>query len=112
MAEAKRESDEYDALQKAFREHGAKTHEIKRKERKEEAARQLRLAAKAEAIASAEHRAQEERRMREEALMAQAKRDADDRAQLKLVRVYERNLAESNAIAIAQANAQERHRQQ
>lgn len=104
LAEAKKESDEFDALARAFREHGAKAHEIKRKERKEEAARQQRLAE--------ERRMQEERQMQEEALTAQAKRDADDRVRLELARVYERNLAESNAIAIAQANAQEAQRQQ
>lgn len=107
LAEAKKESDEFDALARAFREHGAKAHEIKRKERKEEAARQQRLAAEAE-----ERRMHEERQMQEDALTAQAKRDADDRVRLELARVYERNLAESNAIAIAQANAQEAQRQQ
>lgn len=118
LAEAKKESDEFDALARAFREHGAKAHEIKRKERKEEAARQLRLAAEAAATAQAERGAQEERRMQEErqmqeeALAAQAKRDADDRVRFELARVYERNLAESNAIAIARANAQEAQRQQ
>lgn len=104
LAEAKKESDEFDALARAFQEHGAKAHEIKRKERKEEAARQQSLAE--------ERRMQEERQMQEEALTAQAKRDADDRVRPELARVYERNLAESNAIAIAQANAQEAQRQQ
>lgn len=117
LAEEK-ESDDFDALARAFREHGAKAHEIKRKERKEEAARQQRLAAEAEAFAQAERRAREERReqeerqMQEEALAAQAKRDADYRLRLDQAREYERNLAESNAIAIAQANAHEAQRQQ
>ena len=112
LAEAKREADEYDALQRQFQEHGAKVHEMKRKERKEEAARQRRLEAEAETIALAERRAQEERRMQEEALAAQAKRDEDDRVRVELSQAYERNLAESNAIAIAQAHAQEAHWQQ
>lgn len=111
VAEEKRESDEYDALQRQFQEHGARVHEIKRKERIEEAAKQRRLAAEAETTALAERRAQEERQM-QEALAAQAKRDADDRVRLELFQVYERNLAESNAIAIAQANAQAYWQQQ
>ena len=108
LAEEKKEADEYDALQRQFQEHGAKVHEMKRKERKEEAAKQRRLEAEAETIALAERRAQEE------ALAAQVKRDADDRVRLGLSQAYERNIAESNAIAIAiaQANAQEAHWQQ
>ena len=114
LAEEKREADEYDALQRQFQEHGAKVHEMKRKERKEEAAKQRRLEAEAETIALAERRAQEERQMQEEALAAQVKRDADDRVRLELSQAYERNFAESNAIAIAiaQANAQEAQWQQ
>ena len=114
LAEEKKEADEYDALQRQFQEHGAKVHEMKRKERKEEAAKQRRLEAEAETIALAERRAQEERQMQEEALAAQVKRDVDDRVRLELSQAYERNLAESNAIAIAiaQANAQEVHWQQ
>ena len=108
IAEGQRESEEYKALERLFKEHGAKAHEIKRKERKEEAERQLRLAAEAEAIALGEQRAQEERRMQEEALIAQAQRDADDRVRLGLSQMYERNTAN----AIAHANAQELHRQQ
>lgn len=118
LADQKRESDEYDALQRQFQEHGPKVHEMKRKERNEAAAKQRRLAAEAETSALAEKRAQEERRiqeerrMQEEALAAQVKRDADDRVRLELLQMYERNLAESNAIAIAQANAKEAQWQQ
>ena len=108
IEEEQRESEEYEALERLFKEHGAKAHEITRKERKEEAERQLRLAAEAEEITLAEQRAQEEGRMQEEALIAQAQRDADDRVRLELSQMYERNTAN----AIAQANAQELHRQQ
>ena len=112
IAEENKESDEYDALERLFQEHGAKAHEIVRKERKTEAERQLRLAAEAEAITLAERRAQEERQMEEEALAAQARRDADDRARLQLLQVYERNIVESTTNAIAQANVQEVNWQQ
>lgn len=82
----------------------ARLREMKRKARKEkdeEAARQLRAAAEAEKIAVAERRAHQERRAHEEALQLQAKREADNRAQQALSEAYNRifynNIAEANA---------------
>ena len=109
-AEARRRADEeFDTFTRQFQADidGAKVKQMKRKARKEkneEASRQLRLAAKAEAIVLAERRAQQERRMQEEARVAQAQRESDNRARLELSQIYERIFADA---AIAQANAEE-----
>lgn len=114
-AEAKRRADEeFDAFTRQFQAEidEAKVKKMQRKARKEkdeEQARQLRLAAEAEAIARAERRAQQERRMQEEAQAAQAKRELDNSARLELSQIYESIVANT---AIAQANAQEAQRQQ
>ena len=118
VAEAKRQTNEdLDAFTRQWQADldAARVKQMRRrarKERDEEAASQLRLAAEAEAIALAERRANQERRMQEEALAAQAQRESDDRARFELSQVYDRIFAENNAIAIAQANAQKAQRQQ
>lgn len=80
-----------------------------RKEKNKEAAKQLRIAAKAEETARAERRAEQERRMQAEAEAAQAKQESDDRARRELSQIYENIRASA---AIAQANADEADRQQ
>ena len=113
-AEAKRQADEeFGTFMRRFQADidGAKVKKMQRKARKEkdkEAARQLRLAAEAQAIVLAERRAQQERRTQEEAQAAQAKRESDDRARLELSQIYNRIFADA---AIAHANAQEAQRQ-
>ena len=112
-AEAKRQADEeFGTFMQKFQADidGAKVKKMQRKARKEkdkEAARQLRLAAEAQAIVLAERRAQQERRTQEEAQAAQAKRESDDRARAELSQIYNRIFADA---AIAHANAQETQR--
>lgn len=115
-AEAKRRVDaEFDQFTRQFQADldGLKVKEMKRKVRKEknkEAAKQLRIAAKAEETARAERRAEQERRIQAEAEAAQAKQESDDRDRLELLQIYE-NIHTSTVIA-AQANANEAHWQQ
>lgn len=114
-AESKRRDDaELDQFTRRFQADldRLKVKKMKRKARKEknrEAARQLRVAAEAEETALAERRAEQERRMQAEAEAAQAKQEADDRAQLELSQIYENILASA---AIAKANDDEAQRQQ
>ena len=107
-AEAKRRADEEcDTFERQLKAKidGARLKKMKRKARKEkdqEAARELRVAAEAEAIAIAERRARQERRAHEEALNVQAKREADNRARQELSEAYNKifcntTIAESNA---------------
>lgn len=89
-AEAKRRADEEcDTFERQLKAKidGDRLKKMKRKARKEkdqEAARELRVAAEAEAIAIAERRARQERRAHEEALNLQANREADNRARQEL----------------------------
>lgn len=114
-AEAKRRADEeFVAFERKLQAEidGARLRKMERrarKEKNEEAARQLRVAADAEAIAVAERRAQHERRTQEEALQLQAQREADNRVRLERLQVYERIIANA---AIAEANAREAQVQQ
>lgn len=118
-AEAMRRADEEcDALERQLKAQvdGARLHKMKRKARKEkdqEAARELRIAAEAEAIVIAERRARLERRAHDEAIELQAKRGADNRARLELTEAYERifynaTIAEANA---RQAELQKQQRE-
>lgn len=114
-AEARRrEGEEFVAFERQLQAQidKARLRKMERKVRKEknrEAARQLRVAAEAEAIAVAERRAQHERRTQAEALELQAQRVADDRVRLELSQYYDRIFANA---AIEEANAREAQMQQ